>query len=99
MRVRPDTEKTACTLCGRDIPERRYVEKHHLTPRSKKGRETIIVCSDCGNQVHRLFTNNELRDTYNTVEVLLSDPRMQKWIRWIRKQRFGVCHKTKKRRR
>lgn len=85
-----------CSLCGRDTPET-YQEKHHLTPRSKKGKETIIVCVDCGNQVHRLFTNNELRDFYNTIEALRADPRMQKWIRWVRKQGFGMCHKAKKR--
>lgn len=86
-----------CSLCGRETPEA-YREKHHLTPRSKKGKETILVCIDCGNQVHKLFTNNELRDKYNSLKALKSDPKVQKWICWIKKQGFGMCHKEKKRR-
>jgi len=80
------------------MPLKEYAEKHHLTPKSKKGKITVWVCVDCGNQVHRLFTNKELEQTYHTLEALKSRPDVQKWIKWIRKQkRFGVCHKTKKR--
>jgi len=88
-----------CTLCDRVAPAV-YQEKHHLIPKSKKGKITIVVCIDCGNQVHRLFTLKQLRDEYNTIEMLKSDPKVIKWINWIKKQKtFGVCHKTKKRRR
>jgi hypothetical protein len=46
-----------------------------------------------------LFDNRELRYTYNTLESLLADERVQKWIRWVRKRKeFGVCAKEKKRR-
>jgi len=87
-----------CALCNRKTPEE-YREKHHLIPRCKNGKQVIPVCIDCGNQVHQLFTIRELRDVYNTVEVLKNHEGMQKWIRWIRKQKsFGVCHKEKKRR-
>ena len=88
-----------CLICQREIPDSTLSEKHHLTPRSKKGKKTITVCRPCGDQIHQLFSNNELRDTYNTVEALKSDERMQKWIRWIRKtDHFSVCMKTKKKR-
>jgi 5-methylcytosine-specific restriction endonuclease McrA len=92
------TFKESCSLCGRVIPSKDYLEKHHLTPRSKGGKETAPVCIDCGNQVHQLFTNNELRDKYNSIEALREDHRIQKWISWIRKRSFGVCHKEKKKR-
>ena len=86
-----------CSLCDRDTPNE-YIEKHHLIPKLKGGKETIFVCIDCGNQVHKLFTINELKDTYNTLEALKFNLDVQKWIKWIRKQKiFGVCHKTKKR--
>jgi len=87
-----------CTLCKRETPLD-YQEKHHLIPKSSRGKDTIIVCVDCGNQVHRLFTLKQLQDIYNTIEMLQSDSRMIKWIKWIKKQKnFGVCHKTKKKR-
>lgn len=98
-----------CALCGREIPIKKYAEKHHLTTRQRKRRKngrkdpkskTVIVCSPCGDQIHQLFTNKELRTKYNTIEALREDPRIQKWIEWIRKtDRWYVCMKTKKARR
>ena len=63
--------------------------KHHTIPRTEGGKETVLVCIDCGNQVHKLFTINELRDKYNTIEVLKSHPDVQNWIRWIRKKNIS----------
>lgn len=74
-----------CTLCGRDIPAKMFAEKHHLVPKQAKGKKTVTVCCPCGDQIHELFTNKELRDKYNTVEALLGDPRVQRWVKWIRK--------------
>ena len=89
-----------CRLCGRMAPHSDYMEKHHLTPKSKGGKNTASVCVDCAVQVHLLFTNNELRDSLNTIALLRAHPRVQKWIAWVRKRKgFGVCHKIKKKRR
>jgi hypothetical protein len=86
-----------CLICNRRTPEE-CAERHHLIPRSKDGKETIDVCIDCGNQLHLLFTNKELKKTYNTLEVLLSNDRVQRWIRFINKQtNFGINMKIKKR--
>jgi 5-methylcytosine-specific restriction endonuclease McrA len=92
-------QETRCPLCERIIPDGRYLEKHHLVPRAKGGKETEFLCIDCGNQVHELFTNNELRDVYNTIEALKKDERVWRWIKWVSKKReFGICMKKKKRR-
>lgn len=88
-----------CPICDRTVsPE--YVEGHHIVPKSKKGKEKVNVCCSCGDQIHMLFTNKELAKNYNTIEALLSDPRVQKWKEWIRKKtdHFGICIKMKKRR-
>jgi hypothetical protein len=86
-----------CSICKREIPKGRE-EDHHLTPRCKRGKDTVLVCCDCGNQIHQLFTIQELARTYNTLEALIHEPRMQNWIRWIRKRKeFGFCMKEKKR--
>ncbi len=87
-----------CSLCEREAPDKKYMEDHHLTPRCKKGKDTIQVCIDCGNQIHELFSIKELRDTYNTLEALKSSPKIWKWIKWVQKRDFGVCMKSKKRR-
>lgn len=86
-----------CPICNRDTPEK-YQEKHHLTPRCKKGKKTILICIDCGNQIHELFTVQELKNLYNTIEALKSHPRMQAWAKWVRNKNFGICMKGKKKR-
>ena len=89
-----------CSICSR-IPPEENLEKHHLIPKSKKGKETIDVCSPCGDQLHQLFTNKEMETTYNTLESLLSSEKVQTWSKWISKkpQDFSVCMKKKRRNR
>lgn len=86
-----------CSICRRETPEG-FQESHHLVPRCKDGKETIDVCCDCGNQLHNFFTIKEMEYTYNTLETILADERVQTWIRWVRKKKeFGtVCMKVKK---
>lgn len=86
----------ACAVCGRATPPE-HAEKHHLVPRSKGGEATIDVCRNCGDHVHKLFTNEQLRDDYNTLEKLRAAPGMVKWIRWVRKQEgFSFSMKSPK---
>ncbi len=58
-----------CPLCVRETPSERTV-KHHLKPRSKKGKITTLLCRDCEKQIHKLFTNKELAKEYDTIEKL-----------------------------
>lgn len=90
-------EAIPCTLCGRLTPPK-HQEKHHLIPKSKGGTETIDVCRNCGDQVHKLFTNKQLEETYHTLEKLREHKDMQKWIKWVRKQdSFTFTMKSPKR--
>jgi len=87
-----------CSICNRETPIE-YEEDHHLIPKSKRGKDTIPVCCDCGDQIHNLFTNKELAKKFNTLEKLLESEKIQKWIKWIsKKDRFGFCMKNKKKR-
>ncbi|MDO8641778.1 MAG: hypothetical protein Q7R33_09625 [Nitrosarchaeum sp.] len=88
-----------CAICEREIPDKRYIEKHHLTPDCEGGKDKILVCIDCGDQIHNLFSVHELRDQYDTLTALKANLRVQAWVKWIRKKAsFGVCMKAKKRR-
>lgn len=96
-----------CPICKRNTPEQ-YQEEHHLIPRSIKNRNkyaklpdtngTITVCISCGDCLHQLFTEKELADNFRTTESILSNERIQNWIKWIQKKPndFGICMKTKK---
>jgi len=59
---------------------------HHLTPRCRGGKETLLICSDCHRMIHSLFSNKELERKYNSVEVLMSDEHVQKMVAFLAKQ-------------
>jgi 5-methylcytosine-specific restriction endonuclease McrA len=91
--------KFVCPICGRNIPEQ-YIEKHHLVPKSKKGTNTVDVCCNCGDMLHKVISIKEMQKEYNTVEALKSHPDVQKWSKWVSKKPtdFSVCMARKKRR-
>jgi hypothetical protein len=84
-----------CQICRRSTPVQ-YQEKHHLRP--VRDSDTIDVCCDCGDQIHNMFENYIIRKELDTLEKLLNNEDIQKWIRFIRKKKeFGfVCMKQKK---
>ena len=92
-------ENQYCSLCCREVPDISYQERHHTIPAAKGGKKTELVCIDCGDQIHMLFTNNKLRDLYYSIDLLRAKQSIQKWIRWVRKQKnFGISMKRKKKR-
>jgi hypothetical protein len=89
----PEQIKYDCPLCGREVQR---VSDHHLTPRSRGGKETLPICLDCHKSVHAFFTNKELEDTYHTVEALLGDEKFAKHMKWFSKQDPNRRYKTKR---
>ena len=90
-----------CELCGRE-GEGQYMELHHLEPASKrKNSLTILVDHQCGDAIHQTFQNYQLKTQYNSLEKLLSNEKIQKWVEWVRKQPIEkrVVMAKKKRRR
>jgi len=50
--------------------------------------ETIDVCRDCHKAIHRLIADEkDLGRFYNTVDSLLSNPEVAKFVAWVRKQK------------
>ena len=72
-----------CELCGRqgDDP---YFEEHHLWPvkTRRKTKDTIVVDRQCGDQIHLMFTNQELQQKYHTLEDLKEG--MTLYISWVK---------------
>lgn len=71
-----------CKLCMRKIPKE-HITDHHLTPENRKESEVVKLCQPCHDQVHAVFTNHELRESYNSVEDLKEAERIQGFIDWI----------------
>lgn len=75
-----------CELCKReDIPK---ITEHHLTPREVGGANMPVayLCEACHKQIHALYTNKELAMRLNTIDLLESDDKISKYLRYIKKQ-------------
>jgi 5-methylcytosine-specific restriction protein A len=80
---------TTCELCGRVVPDERIddprvVQEHHLRPEERAESPTVMLCRPCHDQIHAVFTNEELREEYDTIEALREADRLSEYLEWIR---------------
>ena len=80
-------ESTKCPICKRELGNKN-TSKHHLTPKSRGGKNGVLVAlhNICHQKIHSLFTTKELRDGLNTVEKLLANEEMEKFVKWVAKK-------------
>ena len=97
-----DQEQAICPLCGAPM-DPSVVDSHHLVPDAKGGKETVDIHRACHRHLHALFTNNELRDFYGTVDALKAHPDVLKFSKWVSKEfqrnptYVGTSRESKKR--
>merc|ERR1719321_1551366 len=48
-----------------------------------------MICRKCHSFVHNLASNDKLATDFNTVEKLLANESVQRWVSWANKQRAG----------
>lgn len=88
-----------CLICGREGDEK-FFEKHHLEPAQKrKESETIDVCHQCGDQLHLLFSNYELKNNLNTLNSILENDKVKKYVQWVKKRPIEQHISVKKKKR
>ncbi|MFB6300016.1 MAG: hypothetical protein ABEH65_07115 [Halobacteriales archaeon] len=80
---------TTCALCRRQFPTERIddpqlIQEHHLVPERRAESPTVLLCRPCHKQIHALFTNDELRSDYDTIEALRDADRLAEYLAWIR---------------
>jgi NAD-dependent SIR2 family protein deacetylase len=85
-----------CALCGTD----KQITYHHLIPKTchknkwfKKNFEMIDmrerqipVCRKCHSFIHNQYSEKVLGREFNTLEMLLADEKVRKFIVWKKKQ-------------
>ncbi|MET1254154.1 hypothetical protein [Aliikangiella maris] len=90
------TDLKTCELCSRQLP----LTFHHLIPKSchtnkwfkkhytafEMKHNGINICRSCHNYIHKRFTEKQLGRDLNTLEALLQQPEMVKYIQWAKKQ-------------
>lgn len=82
-----------CPLCGRELGSQ--IDNHHLRPKTFGGKETVLIHKICHNKIHSVFTERELDKYYHTVERLLENEHIQKFVKWVRKRDPEYYEKTK----
>lgn len=86
-----------CEMCEREKP----LTFHHLIPRKNHKRNFfkrrfskeemkhngIMICQDGHSKIHQVHNEKELGLYYNTLEQLLLDPKIDKFIHWVKKKK------------
>lgn len=75
-----------CPICNREIIEGPSSDEHHLIPKTFKGRETVRLHKICHQKIHATFSERELMQYYHTVDRLVENEEMQKFITWVQKK-------------
>ena len=88
-----DEKNSKCEICGCECNP----TKHHLVPQQVSRHKNkylktdegnfLWVCVECHSQIHALFSNQELKELYDTKEKLLAEPRFHKFAKERRPKR------------
>lgn len=89
-----EPEPVFCPLCERVIPEDQR-DNHHLVPKSKGGKITVCLHKVCHDQIHATFTDAQLAKKFSTIEAILEDPAVQKFVAWIKGKPPGFSDSAK----
>jgi len=71
-----------CPLCGRPLGTVN-IDRHHLVPKTFKGKEQFPIHKICHRKIHATFSERELLRAYHTWEALQGDADMRAFIGWV----------------
>jgi hypothetical protein len=85
-----------CEMCERE----KDLTFHHLIPKQVHSKNWckkmftklemktrgIMICRDCHSHLHVTHDHKTLAREYNTLEAILADPDIAKFIEWVSKQ-------------
>ncbi|UCD13131.1 MAG: hypothetical protein JSW60_06105 [Thermoplasmatales archaeon] len=92
-----------CWLCKREFYKQQGrfpvgpPTKHHIIPKQKyhgkwKDADVVPVCKACQHQMHKTFTNYQLKEMTKTE--LRNHKKIRSYIKWIRKDNISQTNKT-----
>ncbi len=88
-----DSDEAMCPLCGRPLGTMN-VDRHHLVPRTYKGKEQFPIHRICHRKIHSVLTERELRDHYHTWEALRRHEDICAFIKWVARKPPGYYSRT-----
>lgn len=87
-----------CPLCRRPVPPSER-SRHHLVPKTFKGRETVILHRICHRKIHSVLTEREILRDYATIDALRAHPDIARFVDWVRDKPPGYYDRTRTARR
>ena len=75
-----------CPICDRDMWKGDSIDKHHMVPKCRGGKETEYLHKICHRKIHSIWTEKELEKEYNDPEKIKEHEEMQKFIKWVSKK-------------
>lgn len=83
-----------CPICHRELGVNN-IDKHHLVPKTFKGKTAEPIHRICHRKIHATFTERELANHFNTWESLRSHEEIQKFVKWVQKKEPGYYDGSK----
>ena len=90
------TDLGDCPLCGRKLVAGGSVNRHHLVPRSRDGREAVALHRICHAAVHAALCEKQLERQYNTIALLRDHPQLRRFVAWVRRKPPEFWVRTRK---
>ena len=81
--VNPDD--TECPVCNRALIELN-TQRHHLIPKTFKGRKTVRIHKVCHQKIHSVFSERELVNYFHTIDKILENEEIIKFVKWVKKK-------------
>ncbi len=78
-------EEKPCPICDRPLTDKSASE-HHLIPKTFKGKETVTLHNICHRKLHTVFTEREMLNYYHTIDRLLENEDVRKFVKWVAKK-------------
>ena len=76
-----------CPICEREMLKCNS-NRHHLIPKAKGGThgEKVRLHKVCHEKIHSIWSENEIKIQYSTIDLIMEDERMQTFAKWIAKK-------------
>lgn len=82
-----------CPLCGRPLGALN-IDRHHLIPRTFKGKEQFPIHRICHRKIHSALTERELLREYHTWEALKAHPEIRDFVEWVARKDPGFYSRS-----
>lgn len=88
------SDSNKCPLCQRELAE--PTVRHRLIPPSKGGKDspTVQMHKICQAKVHAVFSETEQKNYYHTVERILENEEIVKFVKWVSKKDLAFFDTT-----